>query len=94
MKEFINAIKPIFPVTFSLDKFIKLNFASNAELLTMLVQIAIYIVADIIVGVVLGLIGLIPILGLVCGVVGTIFGLYTLAGIVLSILDFCKVLEK
>lgn len=93
MKEFITAIKPLFPVTFNLDKFVQLSFASNAELFTMLVQIAVYLVAGIVLGVVLGLIGLLPILGLVCGVIGSLFGLYSLAGIVLSVLKFAKVID-
>lgn len=93
MKEFINALKPIFPVTFYLDNFVKLEFKSNAELFKMLIQIGIYLVAGLILGVVLGLIGMIPILGIVCGLIGAIFGLYSLAGIVLSVLVFCKFID-
>lgn len=95
MKEFLNALKPIFPVTFSLDKFVKLEFASNAELFNMLVQIVVYVVASIIFGVVIGVIwALIPFLGFVWGIVSTVAGLYVLAGIVLSVLDYLKILDK
>ncbi len=95
MKEFINALKPLFPVTFNLDKIVTLNFASNAELFTMLVQIGIYLVAGIVVGVVLGILGaIISFLGLVWGLIGTIISLYLLAGIVLSVLNYLKVFDK
>lgn len=94
MKEFINTIKPLFPATYDLEKFVKLNFKSNAELFTMLVKIAAYLVFGVVAGIVLGIVGaILPILGLVWWVVGTIVEVYNIAGIVLTILDFLKVFE-
>ena len=94
MLDFINSIKPLFPVTFNLEKFVKLNFKSDAELLTMLVKIAVYLVLGVVVGVGLGILGwILPILGLVWGVVGALVELYSIAGIVLTLLDFLKVFE-
>ena len=94
MKEFINTIKPLFPATYDLEKFVKLNFKCNAELFTMLVKIAAYLVFGVVAGIVLGIVGaILPILGLVWWVVGTIVEVYNIAGIVLTILDFLKVFE-
>lgn len=94
MKEFINALKPLFPVTFSLEKFVQLNFKSDAELLTMLIKIAVYLVAGIVAGVVLGLLAIIPIVGIAFGLILAVVEIYIVAGIVLTVLDFCKVLDK
>lgn len=94
MKEFINALKPLFPVTFSLEKFVKLDFKSDAELLTMFVKIAVYLVAGIVAGVVLGLLACIPVVGIAFGLILAVVEIYIVAGIVLTVLDFCKVLDN
>lgn len=95
MKEFINALKPLFPVTYSLEKFVTLKFASNAELFTLLVKIAVYLVIGIVVSAVLAVAGiLLPFLGLVWGLIGTLVWLYQVAGIVLAVLDYLKVFDK
>lgn len=94
MKEFISAIKPLFPVTFSLNKFVNLKFENNQALYTMLIQIAIYLAVGVVVGIVLGILGaIVSFLGLVWGLIGTLVSLYLLAGIVLSVLDYCKVFD-
>ena len=94
MKEFINTIKPLFPATYELEKFVKLEFKSNAALLTMLVKIAIYLVIGVVAGVVLGIVGaILPILGIFWWVVGTVVEVYNIAGIVLTLLDYFKVFE-
>lgn len=94
MKEFINALKPLFPVTYSLEKFVALHFESNAELFTMLVKLAVYIVAGIVASAVLSLLGLIlPFLGLVWGLIATLVWIYLFAGIVLTVIDYLKILN-
>lgn len=94
MKELINALKPIFPVTYDLEKFVKLKFDSNAELFTMLVKLVIYLVAGLVVGFVLGLIGkILPFLGFLWWVIGIIVEVYVIAGIVLTVLDYLKIFE-
>lgn len=95
MKEFIKALRPLFPVTYALDKFVTLNFNSNAELFTMLAKIAIYLVVGIVVGAVLSVAGLIlSFLALVWWLIGAVIELYLLAGIVLTVLDYLKVFDK
>lgn len=94
MKEFINSIKPLFPATYELEKFVNLKFEKNAELFTMLVKIAIYLVFGLVAGVVLGIVGkILSILWLVWWAVGTIVEVYNIAGIVLTLLDYFKVFE-
>ena len=94
MKEFINTIKPLFPATYELEKFVKLDFKNNAELLTMLVKIAAYLVVGVVAGVALGIAGaILPFLGFFWWVVGTLVEVYNIAGIVLTLLDYFKVFE-
>lgn len=94
MKEFINTIKPLFPATYELEKFVKLDFKNNAELLTMLVKIAAYLVFGLVAGLVLGIFGaILPFLGFFWWVVGTLVEVYNIAGIVLTLLDYFKVFE-
>lgn len=94
MSDFINMMKPLFPATYELEKFVKLEFKSNAALLTMLVKIAIYLVIGVVAGVVLGIVGaILPILGFFWWVVGTVVEVYNIAGIVLTLLDYFKVFE-
>lgn len=95
MKELINALKPLFPVTYNLDKFVALSFASNAELFTMLAKIAIYLVVGIVVGAILGVIGaILPFLAFVWWVIGVVAELYIVVGIVLVVLDYLKIFDK
>lgn len=94
MKEFINALKPLFPVTYSLEKFVALNFANNADLFTMLIKLAVYIVAGIVVSAVLAILGFVlSFLGLVWGLIGTLVWIYLVVGIVLTVIDYLKILE-
>lgn len=87
-------IKPFFPITFDLSKYIKLNFQDNAALYWMIVEIVVYLVASILVGAVLSVLGwLIGFLGFVWWIVGSVFGVYVIVGIVLSVLKFCKVIQ-
>lgn len=95
MKEFIQALRPLFPVTYDLDKFVTLKFNSNAELFNMLAKIVIYLVIGVVVGAILGVLGLIlSFLALVWWLVGIIVELYLFAGIVLTVLDYLKIFDK
>lgn len=94
MNDFIKVIKPFFPATFDLDKYIKIEFKENPELYHMIVEIVVYLVASIVSGAVLGVLGwLIGFLWPIWSIAGTVSGLYVLAGIVLSVLKFCKVVK-
>lgn len=53
----------------------------------------IYIVIDVVCGVVIGLLAKIPLIGILFSLVGAVVGLYALVGVVLSILVFLKVVK-
>ena len=85
----------------TLKKFFPLSFKRTDTVANLIVGILIYVVAEIIVGAVIGLSTLIvgwipvvgPIIGWALGVVGSLVGLYVLAGIVIQILVFAKVIK-
>lgn len=79
----MDLLKKIFPLSFS--------FADTVA--NLIVGILIYVVASLLVGAILGLIGLIPLIGIVFQLIAGVFGLYCLAGVVIEILVFTKVLK-
>lgn len=63
------------------------------ELNAFIITLIIYILIDVVCGVVIGLLAKLPIIGIIFGLIGSLVGLYALAGIVLAILVFVKVLK-
>lgn len=79
----MDMIKAYFPFSFD-----------TKDVKTLLIKIAVYIVLELIVGLVCGLIGLIPLIGGIIGwLIGGVVGLYCLAGIVFAVLDYFKILK-
>ena len=78
-----------------LKKLFPMSFACTGDVSTLVKTVIIYIVADIIVGLAVSLIGLagIEILSILVGAVGSIVGLYATAGIVFSFLVHFKVFK-
>ena len=72
-----------------------MSFACTGDVSTLVKTVIIYIVADILVGLAVSLIGLagIEILSILVGAVGSIVGLYATAGIVFSFLVHFKVFK-
>ena len=75
-----------------LKKFFPLSFKAT-DIKPFVITLIIYVVVEAILGVILGLIGKLPLLGIVCSLIGSLIGLYSLAGIVLAILVFTKVIK-
>ena len=67
-------------------------FTAN-DVKSLIIAILIYIVADIVCGAVIGLLGGIPLIGILFRLVGWVAGIYFFVGIVLSVLNFLKVLK-
>ena len=68
-------------------------FENTDTLKGLIIKILVYIVVDFICGLVIGIIGKIPVIGLVAGILGSLVGLYFLVSIVLAILNYLKVLK-
>lgn len=71
-------LKKIFPFSYKVTDDVK----------SLVIAIAIYVVASLVWGIVTAVIGGIPVLGWVVGIVGAVIWLYSVVGIVLSILEF------
>jgi len=63
------------------------------ELKEFIISLLIYVVIDIVCGVVIGLLAKIPLIGIIFSLLGAVVGLYALVGVVLSILVFVKVVK-
>ena len=76
-----------------LKKLFPLSFKMTGSVANLIIGTIIYLVAEIIVGVVLGLLGAIPVVGVIVGLIASLVGLYTTAGIVVMFLYHFKVLK-
>lgn len=75
--DFINKIKKCFPFT-----------ATEKDVKTLVVAVAIYLVVGIIAGTVISLLSALPIIGILFGIASALVDIYCLAGIAFAILDF------
>jgi len=66
------------------------NTIQKNQAATLVIAIAIYIVASAVVGFVVGILAWIPFIGSVLGLVSFLFGIYCLVGIILGILKYVK----
>lgn len=60
---------------------------------SLIINLVIYALIAFVAGIVLGLLGVIPIIGFIFGVIGLVVELYCTAGVILAILVFLKVLK-
>ena len=75
-----------------LKKFFPFSFNAK-DIGNLIIHIIIYLVAGVVGGWVLGLIGIIPFIGLITDLIGKLLGLYCLIGIALAVLDYFKLLK-
>ena len=75
-----------------LKKYFPFAFKAT-ELTPFIISLVIYVLIDVVCGVVIGLLAKLPIIGIVFSLLGAVIGLYALVGIVLSILVFLKVVK-
>lgn len=78
----MDILKQIFPVSFKAK-----------DINSLIVAIVIYVVVALLGALVLGVLGLIPIIKFLFIPVGWVLELYVVAGIVLTLLDYFKVLK-
>ncbi|MBQ8696188.1 MAG: hypothetical protein IJ519_00555 [Clostridia bacterium] len=76
----MNMIKQFFPFS-----------AKAKDVTSLVIAIAIYLVAGAVAGFILGLLAGTPIIGFIFGLAGALVGLYCLVGIILSVLDFLEI---
>ncbi len=78
-----------------LKKLFPLSFKFTQDVAHLVIGIIIYVVASILAGVVIGIVGLInlPLLPILLRLLGALIEVYTVGGIVVQILAFTKVLK-
>ena len=79
----MDLLKKVFPYA----------FAEKKDVAALIINVIVFLVIGLVVGVVMGLLKNIPVLGLIINLVGGLFDIYVLATIVLSILDYLKILK-
>ncbi|MBO5754627.1 MAG: hypothetical protein J6R89_01070 [Clostridia bacterium] len=79
----MELLKQIFPF----------SFGKKNDVVALVINILIYVLVDVVFGFVLNLVGKIPVIGLITGIVGWIGEIYLLVGIILSVLDYCKLIK-
>ena len=77
----------------TLKKLFPLSFGAKKDIKALIINILIHVVADVVAGLVIGLLSSLPLIGWAFGLVGGLVGIYFTVGIVLSILDYLKVLK-
>ena len=78
----MDALKKFFPHAFK-----------STETEPFIISLVIYVLIDIICGLVIGFLAKIPLLGILFSIIGYVVGLYALIGIILSVLVFVKVIK-
>ncbi len=76
-----------------LKKIFPLAFQAKKDVVALVINVLIHIVVNFIAGLIIGLLGVLPLVGTVFGLIGSVLGLYFTVSLVLSFLDFFKVLK-
>ena len=76
-----------------LKKVFPFSFGAKKDLAALIINILIYVVAAAIGGAIIGILAKLPIIGFIFGLIGSLIGIYSIAGIVLSCLDYLKILK-
>lgn len=76
-----------------LKKYFPLAFKPKKDIAALVINIIIHLVVDAVAGVLIGILANIPLIGVIVSAVGGLVGLYFTISLVLSILDYFKVLK-
>ncbi len=71
-----------------LKKIFPFSYKVTSDVTTLVIAIAIYVVASAVWGVVCTILNIIPFMGIITGIIGAVLWVYCIIGIVLSILEY------
>lgn len=77
----------------TLKKYFPFAFKEKNDLSALIINIIILLVVGIVVGALIGILKISPIINIIIGLIGSLFDLYIFVTIVLSILDYFKILK-
>ena len=78
----MDTIKRIFPLSFQAE-----------ELTSFVKTLVIYLVADLVCGIVFGILGKLPLIGFAFGLINSLLGIYFTIGLILAILVFVNIIK-
>ena len=76
-----------------LKKYFPLAFTPKSDVVALVINSIIHVVINAVAGVAIALLVAIPLVGIIVSAVGGLVGLYFLISLVLSILDYLKILK-
>ena len=76
-----------------LKKIFPLSFQSKPDIASLVINVLIQLVVSAVAGWIVGIVAAIPLIGFIFGLVGSLLGLYFMASIVISCLDYFKILK-
>ena len=76
-----------------LKKIFPLSFQSKPDIASLVINVLIQLVVSAVAGWIVGIVAAMPLIGFIFGLVGSLLGLYFMAGIVISCLDYFKILK-
>ena len=77
----------------TLKKLFPFSFKNKEGIGALIVNVIIYLVVGALAGIAIGILAKVPIVGWIVGICGGLVDLYVVIGIILSILDYLKVLK-
>ena len=77
----------------TLRKFFPYSFQTKKDIGALIVNVLLHMVAGIIIGFLCTVLFFIPLIGLLAGLVSSLAELYLTAGVILSVLDYFKILK-
>ena len=77
----------------TLKKFFPFSFTEKKDTASLVITVIVMLAVATVVRYVIGILAIIPIIGLIFGLVGALFGRYVLVSIVLTFLDYFKVMK-
>jgi len=76
-----------------LKQFFPFSFGKKPDITSLVIALLVYLVAALVAGIVIAILNLIPIIKILGWILGSVVELYVVVGIVLTVLDYFKVLK-
>ena len=76
-----------------LKKYFPYSFTEKKVVAALIINIIAYVVVGAVIGAVIGFLSGIPLVGWIIGILGTLVEIYVAAGIIISVLDYLKILK-
>ena len=76
-----------------LKKYFPYSFTEKKDVAALIINIIAYVVVGAVIGAVIGFLSGIPLVGWIIGILGTLVEIYVAAGIIISVLDYLKILK-